>query len=1232
MSGLGLGAQISLVLLLLSICVMFVIGMKRPFVLRMAFRFLKSHFKMNMALLSAACVSTTVITGSLIAGDSLKESITEAVYENLGEVDEIVTSGTLFNTSIVQGLKEEAGLMDLVDHISPIIHISGIAVNPDTNARTQKASIIGIDGGFFEFGDLHDDHSAKLTYDLNDTEIYINEELANDLDLDKGDMLKIFISNQDAIFEAIFHSGVNQGTFEADFQVKKIVRSESLGRFQLTANRNPPQNVYVPLETLNTVMGVEDSANMILVSNTGDEREGGRYCNEVAKVLEDTLDSILTLEDTGLKLVENQEHDYIKLESDDVFLSYDYFEHIENADIPALDASSPILTYFWNTLTLGNRKVAYSTVTAFGPQQDSPFGMFFRNGSLEEIEGSLEDNEIMINNWTAWALSAQVGDTVIMNYSVMDEFYNINYLSKNFTIRHIIDLEGKANDTMFMPSFPGIEGKTSPLDWDPPFPIDFSLIEDEDEDYWEIYGGTPKAFISLKTGAELWNTDLGNITQIRMRPKAGFNLSDLSQQLRDGLNDNVGTNEAKLSIRTVKEDALKSEEGIEIFTQMFLAFSAACIIASAVLIVLLIMLRIDYRGREIGILRSIGFRLGTINHIYLIEGTFISILGGILGVIMGLLFGAFLIGGMNSFWSQIVESASVTFSYSIDSLVIGLCAGILISIITMIIALRYEGRNTVAGSIRKLAHRGKGKKNAAYSIVLLLLGLSLLILPLIAGISIESEAGVLVIGFALPLILLAISGIISSVKGKRFDHIVGIGILLYTFILMILFSETVSLTLLFFLSGFLLLFGFLLIFYHQIRRIGSEYVRDPGKNPKLKERRWLMDLARKNAARTPKRTMFSVFLFALTLFVLVSLTINLQGAVFDVDRALAENGGGYHIMGESVNPIYANLNDEASLRGINVQNRVFSELAVEQFKTKGDVGGTCSNLNPHASPRIIGANESFFESNSFVFTSHKSLGGLDDPWYLLTQDMESNEVPCIGDYNTIVWILGLDVGSTVSILDENGEIFFMKIVGIIGNSIFPGSLIIWDEHFDLLYPTDSGFDLFLFKSDSGNLKSQIVEMEGALSSYGFDGFTVESAVLENIQVENTYISIFQVILVFGLVIGTVGFGIVASRNAFERRREIGILRAMGFTRKTVIKALVLENAYIISVGIIIGFLSGIIASSVYLLKLDIDIGSWPWLYVLALGLLSFAIALISTVIPVLRSTKMMVSEALRGND
>jgi ABC-type antimicrobial peptide transport system permease subunit len=278
---------------------------------------------------------------------------------------------------------------------------------------------------------------------------------------------------------------------------------------------------------------------------------------------------------------------------------------------------------------------------------------------------------------------------------------------------------------------------------------------------------------------------------------------------------------------------------------------------------------------------------------------------------------------------------------------------------------------------------------------------------------------------------------------------------------------------------------------------------------------------------------------------------------------------------------------------------------------------------------IIGVNKSFYLDNSFVFVSHESQKGNDNPWMLLEESENINEIPAIGDYNTVVWILGLDIGSTITIYDESGDEVHLKIVGIIGNSIFQGSLMISDGNFNSLYPTDNGYTLFLFKSQEGTIEGQILELESALAQYGLDAYSVESVVVENILIENTYISIFQVLLLFGLIIGTLGFGIVAYRNTLERRRELGILRAIGFSRSIVRKALIFENSFIVLSGIAIGTTSGTLASSVYLLRLQLDVTSWPWLYVLGIILVSFGIAISSAIIPILRASKMAIAEAIR---
>lgn len=1232
MNGLGAGALVLLIIFVLLQGIILISGLKHPHVFIIATRSIKSHAKMNLALMSAVCVATLVITGSLIAGDSLTRTIEDAAYDNLGEVDEVISSDRFFNESVMGRLAENEDLSNVIDHLAPLIYLSGIVENPSNSARTMGANIIGFDNTFLDFGSLISVEGSELGYTLEANEVFINDALAEEIGLGKGDRVNISFSRVDKVFEAIFLGDSKNTNLKVQFEVKDIVSTNGLGRFQLNANRNAPQNIYVDIESLRLLFKSEDAVNMILVSNTGDEKGGTKLCNRVSSDLESALDEALGFEDAGFRIIQNTEKNYVALESDDIFFSYDFFELIsDNPEITKMNSSSPVLTYFYNTLTHESYTVAYSTISAYDSDIDSEFGLFTLNGTSEMVKGTLAENEIIINSWTAERLQAEVGDNLQMNYSVMDEFYNVQYLSTNFTIKHIVDIEGKANDSMLMPSFPGIEGKISVFDWDPPFPMNLNLITDDDEQYWEDYEGTPKAFIGLSEASNLWETDIGNITQVRIAPKQGENLSELTHEVEEVLNEYVGMGEASLFIKSVKQDALKSAEGITLFTEMFLAFSTACIIAAAVLIMLLITLRVESRMAEIGILRALGFRIGVINHILLLEGLVIAIIGSILGVAFGLLFGFFLIGGMNTFWSSIMEGSPVNFHFTLDSLIIGFCLGIIISVITMILALRHESKKTVIGVLRGGFGARKSERRRFIPIGLLIIGLVILLLPMYMNIEFESEIGLLIAGLGPLFLILSLRGFVPLRK-KNIDHRIGLFIVIYTIFLTLFFVDYVPEILLFFVSGFMFLCGFLLIFYHVLLTPEEKSAGEIKKPQARSTGKWLFQLAQKNAARRPKRTMFTVFLFSLTLFVLVSLTINLQGAIYDVEKAVAESGGGYDIMAESTNPIFANLGDESSRLERGIHSDVFDDLFVEQFKTKGDVGGTCSNLNREATPMIIGANESFFLDNSFVFISHESLKGRDNPWMLLEGTENNNEIPAIGDYNTVVWILGLDIGSSITILDESGDAVHLRIVGIIGNSIFQGSLIISDGNFNSLYPTNNGYTLFLFKSQEGDLDEQILELESALTQYGLDAYSVESVVVENILIENTYISIFQVLLLFGLIIGTLGFGIVAYRNTLERRRELGILRAIGFSKGKVKKILIFENSYIILSGIAIGTLSGILASSVYLLKLQLAVTSWPWLYVLGIIMVSFGIAISSAIIPILKASKMAIAEAIRVSE
>ena len=70
--------------------------------------------------------------------------------------------------------------------------------------------------------------------------------------------------------------------------------------------------------------------------------------------------------------------------------------------------------------------------------------------------------------------------------------------------------------------------------------------------------------------------------------------------------------------------------------------------------------------------------------------------------------------------------------------------------------------------------------------------------------------------------------------------------------------------------------------------------------------------------------------------------------------------------------------------------------------------------------------------------------------------------------------------------------------------------------------------------------------------------------------------LLEVFIALGLAVGIAALGILALRAVTERRREIGMLRSIGLTRGMILKAFLLEYAFITLVGAGVGGLLGLL--------------------------------------------------------
>jgi ABC-type antimicrobial peptide transport system permease subunit len=152
-----------------------------------------------------------------------------------------------------------------------------------------------------------------------------------------------------------------------------------------------------------------------------------------------------------------------------------------------------------------------------------------------------------------------------------------------------------------------------------------------------------------------------------------------------------------------------------------------------------------------------------------------------------------------------------------------------------------------------------------------------------------------------------------------------------------------------------------------------------------------------------------------------------------------------------------------------------------------------------------------------------------------------------------------------------GEVFVLngtrfRIVDTLQDSIFQSELLISEENFLRLYPEVEGFRFFLLKAPP----EAVPVLEEALADYGFNVQSVAALLASFHRVENTYLATFRALGGLGLTLGTIGLAAILLRNVLERRKELALLRAVGYRPRHVAAMVMAENLLLLLLGLATG--------------------------------------------------------------
>jgi ABC-type lipoprotein release transport system permease subunit len=746
--------------------------------------------------------------------------------------------------------------------------------------------------------------------------------------------------------------------------------------------------------------------------------------------------------------------------------------------------------------------------------RDTPYSMVTAMGA-PVVPAEMRDDEILVNQWLSDDLGAKPGDTLSLVYYVIATARKLEERTNHFTVRAVVPMEGAAADRTLMPDFPGLDKAESTHDWDTSLPIHLERVRPKDEAYWKEHRGTPKAFVTLAAGQAMWTNRFGNLTAVRYAP--GTDAAEVSQRILRTLTPAA----VGLSFQPVRQQALAASDQAQDFGQLFLGFSFFLIIAALLLTALLFQFGIEKRATEIGTLLALGFTPKLVRRLFLGEGAILAALGALVGVPGGIAYAQAMLYGLSTLWRSAVGTSALRYHATSQTLVIGGVSGLMVAIVTLWLALRRQARQPA----RELLAEGGDTERR---------------LP--AG---RSSRGIWIGWLASALAVLMIG--LAGMRQQTADPEV------------------------FFMAGTLLLISGLGFAAALLSALASS---DTAAQPALGS------MGLRNATRRRRRSLATIGLLACGSFLVAAIGVfKLESN--DAVRKRSSGTGGFGLIGESTLPLVHDLNTEQGRQFFGLGANDLPGVRVVPMRVRDGEDASCLNLNRAQRPRLLGVRaELLNERHAFTFARIAPGHDADSPWLLLNAREPDGAIPAIGDAASIQWALGKKVGDTLDYTDDRGREFKVRLVGALANSILQGSLLIGENPFLDRFPSESGYRMFLIDvqpHEPNHMSTVAATLSRATQDYGMQLTPAARRLAAFNAVQNTYLNTFQVLGGLGLLLGSIGLGVVVLRNVLERRGELALLLAVGFRLRSLKWLVLSEHGALLLIGLLIGTVAAFVA-------------------------------------------------------
>lgn len=699
-----------------------------------------------------------------------------------------------------------------------------------------------------------------------------------------------------------------------------------------------------------------------------------------------------------------------------------------------------------------------------------------------------------------------------------------------------------------------------------------------------------------------------------------------------------------------KRDALEAadQEG-SAFMSLFTTFGSFSIVAGILLVFLIFVMLSAERRSEMGIARAIGTRRGHLVQMFVYEGLAYDVLAAAVGALLGIA-AAFamvtvLAGALGEFGIEIerqVRVTSIVFSYSI---------GVLLTLAVVAFSSWRVSRLNIVTAVRGLPdppqQRGRWRRVVAVG-----LGTVLSVLMIASGIS-AVDALTFNVGVSLALMTLIPVARMLGV-GERIAYTVGgLGLVVWWLlpfdILETLTGESPAMNFsIFIVSGLLVVLGAVwTIVYNAdvlLAAVSTAFGRIRALTPVLR-------MAVAYPLRSRFRTGVTLAMFTLVVFTLVmgAATSGSFISAYDNEREFA---GGFEIRADSVAASPVDDMAAAVARDPSLADRVDAVASQSVLAAKARQLGTSMKEGSYP---VYGFDDTFLDATTYEFAAMaRGYESGRDVWNAMRAKpglaiVDSLVVPRRENFNFGVppdfRLSGfyLEDGTfdpvPIAVRDpQTGKTVRLSVIGVLKDSvaatmygISTSQQTLAATFGDRVRPTT----FHLSVPQDADAVAVATDLEAAFVSNGLEAQAMSDLLHDAVATSWTFNRLILAFMGLGLVVGVAALGVISARSVVERRQQIGVLRSIGFQRRMVQAAFLLESSFISLVAIFVGTTLALILAHNVINETSESQGTTnvelvvPWGTLGLVFFVVYAASLLTTLMPALRASRVEPAEALR---